>query len=343
MTVRNFLRRAGWCGALGGLLLPAAALRADGDLPQRLKLGPRHNVLFYVANDENAGPDQASPAAEPVEQALPSHWIGLSCDTESLSPVVRSQLGLPEDQGLVVLAVVEGSPAAKAGVKENDILLMAGDKALSQLGDLVEAVQASADKELKLELFRGGQKMSIAVTPEKRPEGQAAAPAEGFDIGAFGPQGEQVMKWLRQWRGGENQPRLWSFAVPRPGMLLPPGASVALPKDMSVTITKTGDEPAKIVVSQGDKTWETTEDKLDALPEDVRGHVSAMLGRHAFNIELDGNAVARPEAGVRVLPPRAMRRMEGDFEARFDELRDQMKKLQEAVEQLQKQHTEVKQ
>jgi hypothetical protein len=333
MRLKAFLRRAGWCGALGGLLLPAASLTAGEPRPFRIRLMPDHNVFFHVSDDTKA---DANADAEPAEPAADSYWIGLSCDADALSDIVRAQLGVPAGHGLVVQAVVDESPAAKAGFQANDVLLKAGDKDLTGLNDLVEAVQAAADKELAVELLRGGEKMTVMVTPDKRPNDPRFT-ARVLPEGDFGPEGERILKMLRDWRGDG---RRFAFAVPHPGMMLPPGAGThALPKDMSVSITKTGDEPAKITVKQGEQSWETTEDKLDVLPEDVRGHVAPMLNRNVLGMRVE---VA---PGVdEVAPPRVFRnRLGGDFDARFDELRDQMRKLQEAVEQLQQEHTKVKQ
>ena len=71
--------------------------------------------------------------------------------------------------------------------------------------------------------------------------------------------------------------------------MLPPSVAITfrrheLPDDMTVTVTKHGKDPAKITVAQADKTWEVTEDKLDDLPEEIRPHAEAILGR--FTIPL---------------------------------------------------------
>ena len=42
----------------------------------------------------------------------------------------RKKLELPDDQGLTVNAVLPESPAAKAGIKAQDVILTAGDKPL---------------------------------------------------------------------------------------------------------------------------------------------------------------------------------------------------------------------
>ncbi|MBE6428055.1 MAG: PDZ domain-containing protein [Planctomycetaceae bacterium] len=44
-------------------------------------------------------------------------------------------------------------------------------------------------------------------------------------------------------------------------------------KELSVSVRKSGDEPAKILVEWDDESFETTEDKLDVLPEEIRDRV----------------------------------------------------------------------
>ena len=60
-----------------------------------------------------------SPAASP-------YWLGVEVFT--VSPALRTQLGLADREGLVVEAMPPGSPAEKAGVKLYDVLVKAGGK-----------------------------------------------------------------------------------------------------------------------------------------------------------------------------------------------------------------------
>ena len=50
-------------------------------------------------------------------------------------------------------------------------------------------------------------------------------------------------------------------------MIAPP---VALPKNVTVQVTKAGDQPAKILVKRDDQTWETSEGNWNQLPEEIR-------------------------------------------------------------------------
>ena len=58
-----------------------------------------------------------------------------------VTPELRAQIDIPEGQGLLVRQVVPDSPAAKAGLKNFDILLRANDTDLHDMRDLMELVR----------------------------------------------------------------------------------------------------------------------------------------------------------------------------------------------------------
>lgn len=97
--------------------------------------------------------------------------IGVSC--EPIGKAMASQLQLTSGAGLVVVDLDDSSAAAKAGVKQHDILMYAGQNELKSLEDLVNAVQKSGqDKQaLQLTLIRGGKEQSVEVMPVERPKG----------------------------------------------------------------------------------------------------------------------------------------------------------------------------
>src|SRR5580765_1317494 len=59
-------------------------------------------------------------------------WLGVG--TEEASEVVAAQLGLQPGDGLVIKFVEPDSPAAKAGLQENDVLSQLGDQLLVHPG-----------------------------------------------------------------------------------------------------------------------------------------------------------------------------------------------------------------
>ena len=100
-----------------------------------------------------------------VEVAEPKYWLGLGL--AAADDALRSQLALPAAEGLVVTSVEDNSPAAKAGVMVNDVLLKLDSKALTTIEALSEQLQAIADKSVSLELLRRGKPATLTVIAEK--------------------------------------------------------------------------------------------------------------------------------------------------------------------------------
>lgn len=76
---------------------------------------------------------------------------------------LRTSVGLPEREGLLVRAVQEGSPAAAAGIRRGDLLVAARDRALTSVDDLLDALEASASGTLEIVLVRGTEELKISV------------------------------------------------------------------------------------------------------------------------------------------------------------------------------------
>ena len=89
-----------------------------------------------------------------------------------IEPALRSQLKLPENEGLLATDVFKDSPAAKAEVKVHDILTKLAGKSLDSQEKLIELVQANGGKTIALEFIREGKDpgdRSNAATEEERP------------------------------------------------------------------------------------------------------------------------------------------------------------------------------
>ncbi|MBI3860623.1 MAG: PDZ domain-containing protein [Planctomycetia bacterium] len=110
---------------------------------------------------------QATPTPP---QAMSEYWIGV--DGTPPDDALRVQLELPAGQGLLVNQVVDGGPAAKAGLKQFDVLLTASESPLAQIADLAKIIEEKKGATLALRLVRGGKRIIIEVAPERRPASQ---------------------------------------------------------------------------------------------------------------------------------------------------------------------------
>ncbi len=220
------------------------------------------------------------PLGQPIEvravaadvHAASEYWIGVQL--EPLPELITSQMKL--ERGMVVVQVFEDSPAAKAGLKVNDLILRAGGKDVKGPHDLVAAVNDAQEQELAIVVLRGGSETTLKVTPAKRQSEQIE-----LRISAETPHAT-VVKALDELSKKTPHGAVRLLAVRPGGVFAYAAAGAALPKNLEVRIEKRGDEPAKVHVRRihegNDQTWDVTEDKLEELPEDIRGHVQQMLG-----------------------------------------------------------------
>lgn len=101
-------------------------------------------------------------------------YIGVS--VESVSSDMQSY-GIPA--GAVVRVVNEDSPAAEAGLQENDIITKVGDTAITSSNDLVAQVRKAAkgDK-LSLTVYRQGKELSLVLTVDETKQETSQPEAE---------------------------------------------------------------------------------------------------------------------------------------------------------------------
>jgi hypothetical protein len=120
------------------------------------------------------------------------------------------------------------------------------------------------------------------------------------------------------------------------------GLSAALPDNLTITITRHGQEPAKIKVQRGDESWETTADKLDALPEDIRPHVARFLSGGPSVLSLNGGTLKLnpgAAAGVRVVkpaPPTEANSEEGETARAIDRVLDRLEQMEAKIDELER-------
>jgi len=202
------------------------------------------------------------------------YWLGIIC-TPLDDQLLKHHLGI--ESGIVVNEVVPDAPAAQAGLQPQDILIQAGDQPLKDLKTLVETTEKAQEQPLTLTFIRKGERQTVEVTPSKRPD-QPPAAADPADQ-------ETADEWKllqdslqRRWRAprvieyGDRAAEGTRMLFLMPGFVLP-DQQKDFPKGLEVTITKKGEEPAKVTVKRGEEQWEVDAKSLDKLPEDIRPHV----------------------------------------------------------------------
>lgn len=116
-------------------------------------------------------------------------WLGVSI--QDVDENTAKALGLSKPQGALVGGVMEGEPAAKAGVQAGDIILSVDGKDIEDSAALLRAIAAKAPgSKTALVLWRDGKKENRTVELGERQSEQSAAhdagKGGGHQTGALG-------------------------------------------------------------------------------------------------------------------------------------------------------------
>ena len=89
----------------------------------------------------------------------------LGVTVSEVPPVLRTQLSVPEGEGLVVEEVLPDTPAARLGLKRHDVILSVNGSPVSSAADVRAAMGAVKEGgEIRLRVLRGGKADEIAGT-----------------------------------------------------------------------------------------------------------------------------------------------------------------------------------
>jgi serine protease Do len=94
------------------------------------------------------------------------HRLGVAVAPPRVARRLRRAVGLAERDGLLVRAVEDDSPAARAGVERGDLIVAAGDDEIDGVDALYTALDAVpvAGGELVLTIVRGTEERDVEVT-----------------------------------------------------------------------------------------------------------------------------------------------------------------------------------
>ncbi|HEX7970348.1 MAG TPA: DegQ family serine endoprotease [Stellaceae bacterium] len=131
------------------------------------------NTAIYSPSGGSVGIGFAVPSslAKDVVAQLKDHgyvsrgWLGVQ--VQSITPEIARSLGLDPNnpKGALVAHVEPGSPAAKAGLKEGDVIVRFNDKEINELHDLPRLVaETPPGQQVQLAVLRKGKQQQIAAT-----------------------------------------------------------------------------------------------------------------------------------------------------------------------------------
>ena len=145
-------------------LLPGSSggpvLDASGQL-----LGINTNRLgegFYLAIPADEELRARADALARGETATPPK-LGVAITPRHVARRLRRAVGLPDTDGLLIRAVIEDSPAARANLAPGDLIVAAGGRPARAMDDLFDALQTAGGGTVQLTVVRGTDERTIQV------------------------------------------------------------------------------------------------------------------------------------------------------------------------------------
>jgi Do/DeqQ family serine protease len=104
---------------------------------------------------------QSLPDTPRQEVQIKARSPFLGATVANLSPALADQMQLdPQAQGVVITAVVDGSPAQSVGFQKGDIIVAVNDQTIGKPADL-ERVAGTGGRQWRVTIMRGGQQISV--------------------------------------------------------------------------------------------------------------------------------------------------------------------------------------
>ena len=165
------------------------------------------NTAIYSPNGGSVGIAFAIPSdiAKPIIAQLKEHgkvergWIGVTI--QQVTPAIAKSLGLPKLEGALVSEVMPDGPAAKAGVKQGDVILSFDGHAVGRMHDLPLIVaETPIGETAKVTVWRQGSRQQLSPVVAKMPanpqlvENGGSATVAGLTLAPLTPAQQQRLQ-----------------------------------------------------------------------------------------------------------------------------------------------------
>ncbi|HKC63439.1 MAG TPA: PDZ domain-containing protein [Pyrinomonadaceae bacterium] len=128
-----------------------------------LSPGQRGNFSFNLPRT----PVAPGQNAQPFTFNFGNRRVGIT--STALTKQLADYFGVSSGHGLLVTSVTENSPASKAGLRAGDVITEVNGERVEGTQDFIRAINRKEDGEVTLTIVRERSKLTIKLTPERRP------------------------------------------------------------------------------------------------------------------------------------------------------------------------------
>jgi serine protease Do len=136
-----------------------------GELPSEVAgTGGRRNVLPQPDSSSSGGGGGNEPGAgkDGGARAGTNNFYGLQ--VQKMTKDLAESMGVESDTGVIITSVAEDSPAARAGIQVRDVITEIGDKPVTDVESLKEALKGADPKRgIDCYVTRGGSKTFVVI------------------------------------------------------------------------------------------------------------------------------------------------------------------------------------
>jgi len=274
-------------------------------------------------------------------------WMGVLLDPAPLPDLLVKHLALSPGQGVRISNVHRDSPADKAGLERDDIIIGFQGKDVTDRDTFVDEVRnAGVETEVSLAIIHLGQRQTVKLQLERftgavdlkyPPEPDAAQSWRPGKIFRFTPGEKEWQEILR-----DKMPREFDGTIRH---FFDEMSTYHHSNGEEYTITVRGnpnDDDLTVIVRAGAAEYKTTAKEIDRLPEQYRKSAKEAIGDHRRNSKFEvrtpppsGGSPAGGQ-GWRSYYDRLRSRINPPEDKRFDKMQEQMRQLQERLDKLEK-------
>ena len=158
-------------------------------------------------------------------------YLGVS--TSDVTPDLSAKFGLDQSSGALVQFIVENSPAARAGIKQGDVIVEIAKRPIGRRNQLAQVIaQLEPGTKVTVVFLRGGQRLTTEAVLEEKAEGEGVkglglkvvplSPEESKSVGLRAGQGVRVIDVdSGAFTSGEIRRDDWLLAIDRTPVTVP--------------------------------------------------------------------------------------------------------------------------